>query len=193
MAKKKTKVRKAQATKQRKAAKRNARRKQYLKTKARNQMGSVSAEEKLAKMILDFENSSDYLFWIGHGLNMLASSYKEGTWTPVFPDLYGEGRQITEDEISAYIMGHYDKETNTWTSEGRCAVGWANSTVVNIYSVQQKCLAEAQKNSVDPNNAACDPRAAACGPVWRIFGIMRDEIEKRMGNQHLTTEPTVEP
>ena len=186
MAKKKNKTRKVQATKQRKAAKQAARRKQYLKTKGRNQMGVVSAEKRLAQMILNFEESYDYLFWIAHGLNMLASDYNEGQWTPVFPELYEDGFEITEDQLSKYIVGEYDKDSNTWTEEGRAAVGWANSTVMNVYSVQQKCIAEAEKNNVDP-------KTPACGPVWRVFGIMRDEIQKRMGNQHLTEPEVVDP
>ena len=186
MARKKTKARKAQATKQRKAAKAASRRKHYLKTKANGKQGAISAEKRLAQMILNFEDSYEYMYWVVHGLNMLASDYNEGTWTPVFPELYDDGVQISEDAVGAYLVKHYDKDNNAWTTEGRRAVGWANSTVTNIYAVQQKCVAEAEKNGVDP-------KSPACGPVWRIFGIMRDEIEKRMGDRHLSTEPTVEP
>lgn len=186
MGRKKTKVRRAQQTKQRKAAKAAGRRKQYLKSKAQSKQGALSAEKRLAQMILNFEDSPEYLYWLAHGLNMLSSDYKEGTWTPVFPDIYEEGHQVTEDQISSYLIKHFNKDDKTWTEEGRRAVGWANSPITNIYAVVQKCTAEAQKNGADP-------KSPACGPVWRLFGIMRDEIQNRMGDKYLASEPTVEP
>ena len=186
MAKKKTKTKNAQAKRQKRAAKASARRKQYLRTKGARKQGVVSMEQQLAQMILSFEQSPQYMFWIAHGLNMLASDYDEGTWTPPFPEIYDEGFEIDEDRISAYLIRHYDKENNTWTSEGRQAVGWANSTVSNIYAVQQKCVAEAIKNGLDPE-------APACPPVWRVFSIMSEQIHKKMGDRHLSSQPAVEP
>ncbi len=185
MAKKKVKARKAQANKQKKSAKAAARRKQYMRSKAQNKQGAVSMEKKLAAMIYAFEQSSDYLFWIGHGLNMLASDYEAGEWTPVFPELYEDGFQLTDTAVGKYLNQHYNKETNTWTAEGRRAVGWASSPVTNVYAVYQKCVAEAEKNGVDP-------ATPSCGPVWRVFGIMREEIQKRMGDQHLDVPTTTE-
>ncbi len=186
MGRKKTKTRKAQQTKQRKAAKQANRRKEYLRAKGRSQQGSASAEKRLAKLIVDFEDSYEYVFWIAHGLNCLASDYNEGTWTPVFPDLYDDGVEITEERIGNYLKKHYTEKGNTWTEEGRRGVGWAGSPATNVYAIQQKCIAEAEKNGVDP-------KKPACGPVWRVFGIMRDKIGEKMGVQYLATEPTVQP
>jgi len=182
MARNKVKARKAQESRRRKAEKR-AKKKKVL-TKERNQ-NSLSAQKRLKLLIQKFRDSPEYMFWVAHGLNMLASKYEEGLWEPVFPDIY-EGRDATEAEIAAYLKRHFDEESKTWTPEGRRAVGWACSPPTNIYAIQQKSVAEAEKNGVDP-------KIPACGPVWRIFQIMSDEIEKRMGNQHLTQQTAVEP
>lgn len=182
MAKKKVKARKAQAARQKKAAKAIARRKQYLRNKGQSKQGSLSAEKRLAKMIVEFEDSPDYLFWVGHGINMLASNYEEGEWTPVFPELYEENFELTDAAVGKYLTKHFNKENKTWTAEGRRAVGWASSPITNVYAVYQKCVAEAEKNNVDP-------KTPACGPVWRVFGIMREEIDKRMGDTHLDVSP----
>lgn len=182
MAKKKVKARKAQATKQKKVAKAKARRKQFMKNKALSKQGAVSMEKKVAALIYAFEQSPDYLYWIGHGINMLASNYEDGEWTPVFPELYEDGFELTNTAVGKYLTKHFNKETKTWTAEGRRAVGWASSPVTNIYAIQQKCIAEAEKNGLDP-------KSAACGPVWRVFGIMKSEIDKRMGDTHLDISP----
>ena len=85
------------------------------------------------------------------------------TWTPVFPDIYEEGHQVTEDQISSYLIKHFNKDDKTWTEEGRRAVGWANSPITNIYAVVQKRTAEAQKNGADPKFR-----------VWPCVAALRD-------------------
>jgi len=182
MSRNKTKARKAQETKRRKAEKRAKKKKAMAKTQNRS---AISAQKRMQLLIKGFKESPEYIFWVAHGLNMLASNYTEGTWTPVFPDIYS-GRAVSEEEVGAYLKKHFNEKDKTWTTEGRQAVGWACSPAANIYAIQQKAVAEAEKNDVDP-------KSSACGPVWRIFQIMSEEIEKRMGNQHLTPQTAVQP
>lgn len=182
MAKNATKSRKAQESRRRKTEKRAKKKK--IQAKARNH-STMSAEKRMRVLIGAFKESPEYLFWIGHGLNMLASNYAEGLWEPVFPDIY-TGRDLSEEEIGVYLKKHFNDADKTWTAEGRRAVGWALSPASNIYAIQQKAVAEAKQNDVDP-------KSAACGPVWRIFQFMSEEMEKRMGDQHLTPQEAVQP
>jgi len=132
---KKNKKNKQQARRtQKKAAKRRAREKLVAK---RERTGPT----KPAPMpgFGDFVSSGEYLRWLAHGANFLASDYEEGTWDPVFPEVYtgdpDNYNQANHDAFRKRLMDRYwNAKTEEWVgAEGKVIVAWATVTPEPAY------------------------------------------------------------
>jgi hypothetical protein len=70
--------------------------------------------------------SSEYEFWLLHGMNFIASNYEEGVWSPLFPEAYSPGfAALDRTTITKRLMGSYlDPESNRLSEKGTRCLAW---------------------------------------------------------------------
>jgi hypothetical protein len=70
--------------------------------------------------------SSEYEFWLLHGMNFLTSNYAEGVWSPLFPDIYETGFDSLDRTtiMKRLSESHLDPETNRLSETGTRCFAW---------------------------------------------------------------------
>lgn len=149
----------------------------------RNAPKMKAVPNPMKAILKNFEDSGQATWWVANAINYLASDYDEGIWSPVFPEIYEAEHEITIEKIKTYLGEHFNAEDNTWTIEGRRAVGMVMSPVEAVFAFAQKCVVDAQAEELDP-------KAPKCDPVWKIFNIVKQELDSRMGDKHLSSTGT---
>ena len=181
--------RKAQKNRQQKALLKRRKRKATVRAQniQRNAPKSRKAApiDPMAAVLNAFENSGQATWWVANGLNYLASDYDEGIWSPVFPEIYDDDFEITVELIKNYLNQHFNAEDNTWTTEGRRAIGIVMSPVQAVYTLAQKCISEARAAEVDPTTPKCEP-------VWKVFNIMKQEMDSQLADKYLDQSEVAE-
>lgn len=181
--------RKAQKNRQQKALLKRRKRKATVRAQniQRNAPKSRKAAsvDPMAAVLNAFENSGQATWWVANGLNYLASDYDEGIWSPVFPEIYDDDFEITVELIKDYLNQHFNAEDNTWTTEGRRAIGIVMSPVQAVYTLAQKCISEARAAEVDPTTPKCEP-------VWKVFNIMKQEMDSQLADKYLDQSEVAE-
>ena len=188
MGRKGTKDKKAARNKQRKALAKLRKRKATVKAKniRRNLPKSSFNFDDMTKMVIkQFEDSGEATWWVANGVNYLRSDYDEGVWSPVFPEIYEDGYEITIETIKGYLTQHFNPEDNSWTAEGRRAIGMVMSPVEAVYAIATKCIDVA-------NAADLDPKSPKCDPVWQVFNLFKQELDSRLEDRHLDSSETTE-
>jgi len=116
----------------------------------------------------------EYVFWLCHGANYIASSEDEGLWEPIFEGIY-EGRLPEPEGIAHTAMARYAEEMGseeTLHGVPRSVLAWTVSekSAVRIYKF------EAEKRIRD-KNPECDAEAEARQPhnpvVWGIMAEVK--------------------
>ncbi len=183
MGRKGNKNKKSERNRQRKALKRIQKRNATVRSRniQRNAPKMKSVPNPMKSILKNFEDSGQATWWVANAINYLASDYDEGIWSPVFPEIYEEQHEITIDKIKGYLKEHFNEEDNTWTVEGRRAVGIVMSPVRAVFAFAQKCAEDAIAAKLDPKSPKCDP-------VWKIFHEVKNELDTRMGDKHLSAE-----
>lgn len=148
------------AKRREKVARRGARKDKVAAKVARRHRGVVAHDE------------ASHAFWLAHGANFLASSYGEGTWTPLFADIYGEGAKVPSSTVLRLTVFklYHDAQTQQWTDEGRSIASWIAqdpvvTTIVSRRAAKAATTAEAALEPRNPN-------------VWALFaelgrGVLR--------------------
>jgi len=70
--------------------------------------------------------SSEYEFWLLHGMNFLTSNYAEGVWSPLFPEAYETGFDSMDRTtlLKRLSEAHLDPETNRLSETGTRCFAW---------------------------------------------------------------------
>ena len=121
----------------------------------------------------------DFHFWLAHGVNYIVSDHENGTWEPVFDDIY-KGTTPTPDEITTVLLARYP-DTKNWTVNTKAAVAWAvtDRAVVHVYykEVQRRVASahpELERDEVE--DLAMKPHQPI---VWGVFKYLRDRLLSR--------------
>jgi|APSaa5957512622_1039677.scaffolds.fasta_scaffold08481_8 hypothetical protein len=122
----------------------------------------------------------EYVFWLCHGANFLASDEATGAWEPIFEDIYAEGTPVPAPEVVAQrVMDRYSEEI---ASEGslsgvpQSVLAWSvtEKSSIRIYKFE----AERRLTEKDPE---CDAPTLARQPhnpaVW---GVMIEVKERTL-------------
>ena len=117
---------------------------------------------------------AQYLFWMAHGCNYLASNYDEGVWDPLFPGIY-EGNLVAPEQVAQRILKKYEKkegkkgiEVLAWTVQGRKLL-YAYYKQVLQHLAEKKPDGDAEDLIRQPHN----------GIVWGWFQEIHNMLKKR--------------
>jgi len=125
------------------------------KLKVREQKKSrdvVRFKQKQAHSLEHFRSSltEGYEFWLLHGSNFLVSSYDEGLWDPLFPEVY-EGRAVSRTDLFRRLFKtHLDPTTNHLTPAGTKTVAWCSLKPDQMYALVYRARAVARKDGGNP-------------------------------------------
>jgi len=148
---------KARAHEKRKQAKAlKDRRKKAQKAKAQNQRPAGPPQAEFPEV--------ERTFWMLHGCNFLASDYTEGTWTPLFPEIY-EGAEPTEETIASRLKKV--AAPDELSPSERAVLGYALQPRQNHYAFKLNAerLVQATKGE-NHKVVACQPHQPV---VWKMF------------------------
>lgn len=115
----------------------------------------------------------DYMFWIAHGCNYLASDYEEGIWNPLFDEIY-EGKLPTVEGLTQTILTRFGGDAADMPTEGKHVLSWTVQDKELVYLVSREAARAAKKadRSVNGRQAARLPKQSA---VWEMFEGIRAE------------------
>lgn len=121
-------------------------------------------------------SDEDYVFWLCHGANFIASSEEDGIWTPLFEGIYG-GKVPEPEKVAQVVMNHYAEQIESEDPLGgvpRSVLAWTLSAknVVRIYKF------EAERR-LRETNTECDAVGLARQPHNPVVWGMMAEIKKR--------------
>ncbi len=165
---KKVKARNAQKAAQKRAEKAKVRAKtrpKYIPPHLRPQ--PKSQLDKLLPM-------KDYIFWLCHGANYLASDYSEGTWDPIFPEIY-EGGEVEPEDISRRVQLRYPDdfadEVVNWGGKAKAVMGWTVQSRESVFIYVRETWRRLDEDHVE----AIKPHAPK---VWSVFHEVEELFTK---------------
>ena len=105
------------------------------------------------------------MFWVSHGVNYLLSDYNEGTWTPLFPEIY-EGDMPTSDVLAQRVIDRF-KDNDKLTPNEKATLAWSCQDPRVIRQFTEKVHRSLRKAKVeDPETVALSPHNSL---VWELF------------------------
>lgn len=122
----------------------------------------------------------EYLFWLAHGSNFLASSYEEGTWTPLLPEIY-KGRSYSPEEIAQAAIRRFKldgEDESAWAGDAKAVVAWTVMERSTVWTYAQEALRRQGKaeGDTDANEAIRQPHN---GVVWELFNFLKTKLQDR--------------
>jgi hypothetical protein len=151
---------------------------------------AVVFKAKKATSLAHFvSDPSGYEFWYLHGPNFILSSYGEGVWSPLFPEIYN-GKAVSRSEVFKRVMDkHYDNEKEELSDSGTKALLWCSLKPGEMFRLvsRARVYAWAKKN---------DPKAPASPAVWefldKVMGAFANVIESKSitqgGRLHISAD-----
>lgn len=120
-------------------------------------------------------STEEWSFWIAHGINYLLSSYSEGIWNPLFPEIYG-GKSISRESIAQRASSHFSKDEDPLKLY---VLAWCVHTKRTIFTYKQAAELLVKGNDPETNSTerAKEPR---CDEVWKLFDNLAKEIQKKI-------------
>lgn len=122
-----------------------------------------------------------YEFWFHHGLNFLASSYEEGVWDPLFPEIY-QGKTVTRTEVFRRLMDrHFHPSDQKLSPSGTRAVLWASLKPKEMFTLVHRGKKLSWAKDIDP----CTP----AGPeIWNFLHEAMSYLVVHLEEREKTTE-----
>jgi len=118
----------------------------------------------------------EYVFWLCHGANFLASKEDEGLWDPLFEGIY-EGRMPDEETVAQTVLDKYAIEIESdeaFTGVPRTVMAWTLTEKPNVRIYKYE--AERRLRESDPGCDAAELARQPHNPV--VWGLMT-EIKQR--------------
>lgn len=118
----------------------------------------------------------DYLFWLCHGANYIASDGTTGVWTPLFDDIY-QGVLPPAEEVAQRVLRAYAAELEAegqFRGVPRAVLAWTvtDRSIVTIY----KHEAVKRLKAKDPD---CDAEVLARSPHNPVVWTLMDRVKAR--------------
>ena len=142
-----------------------------------------AAAPKVIQVTQEQFSDESYLFWLAHGINHILSDYKEGLWTPLFPDIYESGKTPEPEQIAKTLLAKYEGVEN-WPVEGTVALAWSVQSREMVFAyylevIRQMKLLSPESN---PDELSRRPHNAA---VWRLFDTLKTKQQvRKMTHKH---------
>jgi hypothetical protein len=126
----------------------------------------------------NFRQSDELVRWLSHGANFFSSDYESGSWSPIFPDLYGDRPVIhakTQKDLLRLLRPFYwNEETSRWKPEGETVVAWCMVPPETAYAFYLKSIELLMKADVeDPFETIWEPYN---GIVWEFLHEMEQKL-----------------
>jgi hypothetical protein len=124
-----------------------------------------------------------YLWWLAQGINHILSDYKEGLWTPLFPEIYETWTAPAPEQIAQRLMAKYEG-VDPWPLEGTTALAWSvqNREMVFAYYTEIIRQMKALAPEHDPDELSRRPHNAS---VWRLFESLKTKQRmQRLTHKH---------
>jgi len=153
--------------KQKKALKRTRR------TKARTPKAPVSRKAPTVNWPAD-----EFLFWVAHGANYILSDYANGTWQPLFENIYEGGAPPSLNKMQSAIMAKFGPDNGDWPPEGRAVLAWTVQTVQAVYTFYQDSKRRAEGHDPEGDIEAL-VRQPHYSPVWEAFDFLKQQLAAR--------------
>lgn len=122
-------------------------------------------------------SDEDYLFWLCHGANYLASDSETGVWAPVFDDIYA-GEMPDAESVARKVLGYYSEvvleEDGKFGGVPRAVLAWTvtEKHIVSVYKYEVVRLLLAK----DPE---CDAESLARTPHNAVIWALMDKVKAR--------------
>ena len=121
-------------------------------------------------------SDEEHAFWIAHGINYILSDWKNGSWTPMFPDIY-DGTPVPLNQIAQTLVNSFTREGSPdWPTEAKVALAWAATTreVVYIYSLETQRRLKAKDPTVDASIVCKQPHNPI---IWEVMNWMASQVQ----------------
>ena len=113
--------------------------------------------------------NTEHHFWLAHGCNFLNSSYSEGHWDPIFPEIY-EGKDPGDPQsLVSRIHTLFPGDEGQLSEEGTTMGAWCVQT--------PKKTAELQFGLVSEGHALNDLLKPCSVPVWAFFENLKNALK----------------
>jgi len=122
-------------------------------------------------------SDEDYLFWLCHGANYLASNSETGEWSPIFEGIYS-GETVDAEEVARKVMANYkeilQEEDSQFGGVPRAVLAWTvtEKHIVSVYKYE----AVRRVLEKDPE---CDAELVARTPHNPVIWALMDKIKAR--------------
>lgn len=126
---------------------------------------------------------SEFLFWRAHGINYLMSDYTQGTWTPLYPGIYGDGAVIpSKEELSKVFMKAMGED---WAqTNAKYAAAWCISPREVIWTYKTEALRRLSETGVTSSEDLSILATAPHQPViWKMFHDMNQQWAARLNKE----------
>lgn len=136
--------------------------------------------KKSAHSLVTFQTNpqTGYEYWFAHGANFLLSSYSEGLWTPLYPEVY-EGKTLTRSEFFRRLIDrHYDSTSRKLSPEGTRTVIWCSLKPKEMFALVGRARGFSWKADLDPRTPANPQVWSFLDSVMKEFSARLDEAEK---------------
>lgn len=121
-------------------------------------------------------SEEDYIFWLCHGANYLASDSSQGLWTPLFDSIYEDALPKAEEVAQKVMMAYQEDlaQEGSLTGVPRAVLVWTvtDRAVVSVY----KHEAVRRLREKDPE---CDAEALARAPHNPTVWSLMDQVKAR--------------
>lgn len=135
---------------------------------------TIPEPPELSQTVFSDENQK---WWLCHGINHILSNYKEGIWTPLFPEIYETGLAPEPEQIAKTLMSKYEGIEN-WPLEVTTALAWSVQNRTIVYAYYQEVIRQMSLLSPDsnPEELSRRPHNAV---VWRLMHSMMTGQKRR--------------
>lgn len=117
----------------------------------------------------DMFPDQDYAFWLGHGVNCLASDYDQGLWTPLMEEVYDQQVSLTPAKIRRKVSSHLGAQAEAeWGDVHKAILAWAlqDRNVVWAYRLEALRRVRVENPEGDADVLARSPMS---GVTWAMF------------------------
>lgn len=121
-------------------------------------------------------SDEEYVFWLCHGANYIASDSASGVWSPIFEGIY-QGTLPQPEAIATMVMTAYHEELEAegaFKGVPRAVLAWSvtDKSIVTIY----KHEAVRRLREKDPE---CDAESLARAPHNPTVWTLMDKVKER--------------
>jgi hypothetical protein len=170
------KRRQAAAAREAERRKANAKKKETVARAKRTKEGPKvqTSQGNQVKLTDEQFSDQDQVFWLCHGVNYLLSDHEQGTWTPLFPEIY-EGTLPPPEAIAERVVTKFSEYPKDWPLEGKAALGWTIQSKEVVYVYYKEALRRliARHPDGDAEGLCRQPHDPV---VWGLFHFLKDRL-----------------